>query len=57
MCSHGNRVSWQVSDLVEADVGEVAEVDAASAFPDVEGGVVGDHLGQNIQYGLQAKGC
>lgn len=41
---------WQ-DDLVEADVGDLAQVDAAAATgarADVEGGVVCNHLGENV---------
>ena len=39
--------------LVEADVGDVGQVDAAvGGTTDVEGVVVCDHLGEDIQYRL-----
>lgn len=35
-------------DLVKADVGDVAEVDATGLCVDVEGRVVSDHLGEDV---------
>lgn len=47
--------AFDPADLVETNVGDVAEVDAAGAggSGNIEGGIVGDHLGKNVENVLQ----